>query len=179
MKCPSAITKYTSAETNHPSIINSFIEYLTKPQEIIAERKTATGHLKELFKQLNEQLSKYLDNHMMQYKTKHPQFYSDYKNAREIIDSPTISISMMGTVTDQETRQPLQYVAVTAKFTIGNKTSEYTKTTTQKGNYQFRGLPEGLCTVTFQKNYYNTLSIESETHNNSLTRLNAAIAKSV
>ena len=98
------------------TITDGFIEYLTKPQEIIAERKTATGHLIELFKQLNEQLSEYLDNHMMQYKTKHPQFYSDYKNAREIFDGPTISISLMGTVTDQETGQPLQYVTLPQNF---------------------------------------------------------------
>jgi len=163
--------------TDYQTQADGFVEYLTKPQEIIAERKTATAHLKVLLKQLDEQLTEYLDNHMMQYKTTQPQFYHDYENARIIFDDPTISKSLMGTVTDQETGLPLQYVEVTATFSIGPDTVEFTKTTTQKGNYQFKGLPEGQCTVTFQKNYYNTLTLNSEIHNNAMTRLNAAIQR--
>ena len=156
---------------------DGFINYLTAPQEIIAERKTATEHLKKLFKQLDEQLTEYLDNHMMQFKTKEPQFYSDYENARIIYDDPTISKSIMGTVTDEETNEPLQYVVVTAKFKESTEPDEYTKTTTAKGNYQFKGLPIGKCKVTFKKNYYDTLTVDSEIHDNAMTRLNVAIRK--
>ena len=156
---------------------DGFINYLTAPQEIIAERKTATKHLKELFKQLDEQLTEYLDNHMMQYKTKEPQFYSDYENARIIYDDPTISKSLMGTVTDEETGKPLQYVKVTVKFKPGSELSGNVKSTSKKGNFQFKGLSEGMCKVTFEKNYYDTLTVDSEIHNNAMTRLNVQLKK--
>jgi len=157
---------------------NGFVEFLTKPQEIIAERKTATSHLKELFKQLDEQLTEYLDNLMMQYKLKEPQFYSDYENARIIYDDPTISKSLMGTVTDaHEPAHVLQYVKVTVKFKAGSELADNVKKTTAKGNFQFKKLPEGVCTVTFEKNKYETQTIETEIHKNALTRINVQLKK--
>ena len=157
---------------------DGFVEYLTKPQEIIAERKTATSHLKELLKQLDEQLTEYLDNHMMQYKTKEPQFYSDYENARIIYDDPTISKSLMGTVRGHETEiEVLSYVKVTVKFKAGAELKDNVKSTSAKGNFQFKGLPEGVCTVTFEKNKYETLVVESEIHKNAMTRLNVQMKK--
>jgi hypothetical protein len=159
-------------------IATNFREVLALPQIIIAERRTLTQKLKDLFKQLDEMLNEDLDNYMMQFITKNPDFYSDYENARVIYDDVTISKSLMGKVTGGEAEiEVITYVTITVKFKAGTDWKEYTARTSKKGNYQFKGLPEGKCTVTFQKNYYETLTIESEVHNNEMTRLNVQMKK--
>jgi len=163
--------------TDYEASLAGFKEYLSKPQEIKAEKKTATADLKKLFKELDEQLTEYLDNHMMQYKLKEPQFYSDYENARIIYDDPTIAKSIMGTVTDADTGEVLQYVKAVVKFKAGADYAESVKSTSPKGNFQFKGIPEGKCTVTFEKNYYQTLTVDSEIYKNAMTRLNVQLKK--
>jgi|AntAceMinimDraft_14_1070370.scaffolds.fasta_scaffold06622_1 hypothetical protein len=161
---------------NYKIFAANFKEVLALPQTIIAERKTFTQKLKDLFKQIDEMLNEDLDNYMMQFITKNPDFYSDYENARIIYDSATISKSLMGIVTNaHEPVHVLQYVKVTIKFHPGSDLSGNVKTaasTTKKGNYQFKSLPEGVCTVTFSKNKYQTQTIETEIHKNTMTRLN-------
>ena len=163
--------------------IDGYKEYLTKPQENRAEKATATAHLKELFKKLDEQLTEYLDNHMMQFKSKEPQFYSDYENARTIYDAPTIPLSLKGTVLgadddcDGAEDCPLRYVKVRVKFKAGSELADSVKSTSKKGNYQFKGLQEGICTVTFEKFKYETVTKEIELHKNDLTRLDIKMKK--
>ncbi len=164
--------------SDYQTSLVGYNEYLSKPQEIQAEKKTATAELKQLFKDLDEQLTEYLDNHMMQFVEKEPQFYSDYENARIIYDDPTISKSLMGTVSDaHEPAHVLQYVKVTVKFKAGSELADKVKMTTAKGNFQFKGLPEGVCTVTFEKNKYVTQTVETEIHKNAMTRLNVQLKK--
>ena len=163
---------------NYSSAIDGYKEYLTKPQEIKAEKKTATAKLKELFKQLDEQLTEYLDNLMMQFIEKEPQFYSDYENARIIYDDPTTSKSLMGTVVDaHEPVHVLQYVKVTVKFKAGSELADTVKSTSKKGNYQFKGLKEGIYIVSFEKFEYETITKEIEIHKNAMTRLNVKMKK--
>ena len=163
---------------NYSTAIDGYKEYLTKPQEIKAEKKTATADLKELFKQLDEQLTEYLDNHMMQFVEKEPQFYSDYENARIIYDDPTTSKSLMGTVTGGDAEvEVLQYVKVTVKFKAGSELADKVKSTSKKGNFQFKGLKEGIYTVSFEKFEYETITKEIEIHKNAMTRLNVQMKK--
>ena len=163
---------------NYSTAIDGYKEYLTKPQEIKAEKKTATVELKELFKQLDEQLTEYLDNHMMQFVEKEPQFYSDYENARIIYDDPTTSKSLIGTVVDaHEPAHVLQYVKVTVKFKVGAELSDKVKSTSAKGNFQFKGLQEGIYTVSFEKFEYETVTKEIEIYKNAMTRLNIQMKK--
>ncbi len=156
----------------------SFVEYLTLPQQIKAECKTATQEIKNLLKTLEVLVTQLLDNLMVPYKIKEPQFYGDYVNARIIYDDPTISKSLMGQVTDLKTGEPLKYVDVIVTVETHNKIKEVKKVTTEKGNFQFKGLPTGKCKVKFVKNYYDTLTVASEINPNDLTRLNATINKS-
>jgi predicted transcriptional regulator len=153
---------------------DGYIEYNTTPQELVAEKKRATAQLKKLFKQLDEQLTEHLDNHMMQYKTKEPKFYEIYENARIIFDAPTISRSMMGKVLGEETGEPIENVLVTVVCENGKT---FTYKTTEKGNFQFKKLPEGKCKVTFEYPYYDTLTVNSAIFDNAMTRLNVAIRK--
>ena len=152
-------------------------EFLTKPQELMAERKTATKNLVKLFDDLEMEFNNNLDNHMMQYKLSEPQFYSDYINARTIYDESTISKSLMGTVTDQLTGKPLQYVKVIVKFKVGTDLADKVKTTSAKGNYQFKSLPPGVCKVVFKLPFYTSNAEDCVIHPNALTRLNSALQK--
>jgi len=156
---------------------DGYKEFLSKPQIIIAERKTATGNLVKLFAALEIEFNDYLDNHMMQYKLTEPQFYSDYINARTIFEDSTISKSLMGTVTDQATGKPLQYVKVIVKFKAGSELADKVKSTTAKGNYQFKTIPPGVYKVLFKLPFYNTEAADCVIHPNALTRLNVALQK--
>ena len=162
----------------YKSIAADFKDVLALPQTIIAERKTLTQKLKDLFKQLDEMLNEDLDNYMIQFITKNPDFYSDYENARIIYDDVTISKSLQGTVTGGEAEiEVIEYVTVRVKFKAGAELADSVKRTTKKGNYQFKKLPEGICTVTFSKNKYVTQTIETEIHKNEMTRLNVQLKK--
>jgi len=168
----------------YKAVASDFKAQLAVPQAIIAERKTLTQKLKDLFKELDELLSEDLDNLMMQFITKNPDFYTDYQNARIIYDDASISKSLMGTVFDADDdcdggKCPLQYVKVTVKFKAGSELADSVKSTSTKGNYQFKKLHEGACVVTFEKNYYETLTVESEIHKNAMTRLNVQLKKNV
>ncbi len=170
--------------SEYSQIAEGYKEYLSRPQEIKAEKKTATARLKELFKKLDEQLTEHLDNHMMQYKEKEPQFYSDYTNSRIIYDDPTTTYSLMGTAYDADddcdgADCTLEFVKVTVKFKAGSELADSVKSTSKKGNYRFKGLKVGKCTVTFEKNYYDTLIVESEVNPNTLTRLNVKLKKTI
>ena len=165
--------------TDYSNDLRNYKDYLTKPEEIKAEKKTATAQLKVLFKDLSDQLNEHLDNHMMQYRISKPEFYSDYENARIIYDDPTISKSLMGSVSDKSTGEVLQYVEVTVKYDPATGIPDKTKNTSEKGNYQFKNLPAGMISVEFKKNYYDTLTVNSEIHENAMTRLNVQIMKTV
>ena len=160
----------------YKAIALEFEKILAVPQTIIAERKTLTEKLKDLFKQMDELLNNDLDNLMMQFITKNPDFYSDYENARIIYDDATISKSLMGTVYDaHEPAHVLQYVKVTVKFKAGAALKDSVKKTSKKGNYQFKGLQEGIYTVSFEKFEYQTITKEIEIHKNAMTRLNVQL----
>jgi hypothetical protein len=93
----------------------------------------------------------------------------------EIDDSQTTALSIKGKVTASEAElEVLDYVKVTVK----TKDSEYVTNTSAKGNYQFKGLPEGKCKVIFKKNYYQTLVVDSEVHSDKATTIDAKMTKS-
>ena len=156
---------------------DGYKEYLTKPQEIIAERKTATSTLVKLFSDLEIEFNEFLDNHMMQYKLSEPQFYTDYINARVIYDASRISKSLIGTVTDQETGEPLPYVEVSARLVSKKIADKYVKSTSHIGNFQFKSLPEGVYKVSFKLPFYTTQVADCVIHPNALTRLNWQLKK--
>jgi hypothetical protein len=170
----------TTQETidEYKLVATNFRKILAVPQSIIAERKTLTQKLKDLFKQLDEYLTEDLDNYLMQFITKNPDFYSDYENARIIYDSATISKSLIGTVTDaHEPTHVLQQAKVTVKFKAGSELSDKVKSTSAKGNFQFKDLEEGIYIVTIEKFKYETVTKEIEILKNKMTRLNVQLKK--
>ena len=71
----------------------------------------------------------------------------------------------------------MQYVKVTVKFKAGAELSDKVKSTSAKGNFQFKGLQEGIYTVSFEKFEYETVTKEIEIRKNAMTRLNVQLKK--
>lgn len=68
-------------------LIGAYDGLLVGPQTAKAKIKTITAQLATEFDKADELLNDHLDKLMVQFKTSQPAFYSDYANARNIIDS--------------------------------------------------------------------------------------------
>ena len=96
----------------------------------------------------------------------------------KIDDSQTTALSIKGTITDaHEPAHVLQHVRVTAKFKAGQDWKEMYATSTAKGNYQFKGIPDGKCTLTFELEYYETLTKDIAVYSGKATELNITIKR--
>jgi CarboxypepD_reg-like domain len=151
-------------------LLAEYKEALTRPQEIIAERKTATNKLVVVFDEVSEQLNGHLDNHMIQFKVSEAQFYQDYINARNIYDNPTIKRVngvgdggvdgnvydvVLGQVFDKISDEPIEGVLVRLEGTDIVTDSEV------DGEFYIDEIPSGVYTVSFTKTGYERL----EQHN--------------
>lgn len=183
------VEPYGVSETDIENLSKETLAYsdlLLEPESHKDKITVSTQNIKGLMHSIDQILERSLDLDMEQYKTTEPDLYNEYQQARQIHDSKTIHMSLMGTVTDAdsdcdgtEDGCALEFVKVTVKFKPGTALADNDRTTSKKGNYQFDKLPEGKCTVTFEKNYYDTLVLESEIHDNRLTRLDAKMKKTV
>jgi hypothetical protein len=163
--------------TNLTKQNEAYSQLLLIPAEQRKEKKVATENIKKLISEALKLLKRSIDNDMVHYKDIEPDLYAKYINIREIDDSQTTALSIKGKVTDADTGKPLQYVRVTAKFKAGQDWKDLHATSTAKGNFQFKGIPDGKCTVTFELEYYNSLSVDTAVHSGKATELNVSIKK--
>ena len=155
-----------------------FNNILLEPAQHKDQKKVASQNIKELISEELNLFKTSIDNHMEQYRTSKPDLYKNYQEARQIDDNRTTALSIRGKITGGEAEiEVLEYVHVTAKFKAGTDWKEMSATSTAKGNYQFKGVPDGMCTVTFEKNYYQTIVVESEVHHQKATQLNVVMKK--
>ena len=162
------------------ALTNKTSEYeniLLIPAQERKEKKVATANIKKLISETLQLLKRSIDNDMMHYKDTQSDLYNKYINMREIDDSQTTALSIKGKVIDSQTKEPLQYVKVTAKFKAGKAWAEKVKSTTHLGNFQFKGLPNGKCTLTFELEYYNKSVTEIAVHSGTTTELYLKLIK--
>jgi len=156
----------------------AYSDLLHVPNEIIKDKAIATEKIKELITKCHNMLDNSIDRDMVYYEKKDEAFFLEYQKRREIHDTDTHALSIRGTVTGGEAEiEVLEYVYVTAKFKAGTDWKEMSATSTKKGNYQFKNIPDGKCTLTFEKNYYQTLVVESEVHHQEATQLDVIMKK--
>ncbi|TCZ63863.1 hypothetical protein [Flaviaesturariibacter aridisoli] len=74
-----SITGFTAA-------LGLFKEEKDAPRKTTTARSTQTNELKKLIAQTNDGLKKRMDRNAAFYKSKHPEFYFEYKEARKLID---------------------------------------------------------------------------------------------
>jgi len=158
----------------------NFDELLLKPAKMRKEVKVATSNIKALITEMLNLLSESIDNDMLQYEDKQPELYKQYLVIREIDDSQTTALSIKGTVTGGDAEvEVLDYVTVTAKFKAGAAYSTKVKSTTTKGNYQFKGIPEGKCTLTLTLENYDTVVVETVVRPDKYTRVDVVMKKTI
>ncbi len=159
--------------------IKAYYKILLIPAELRKTKSVATVNIKTLITKGLKTMRRSIDRDMIHYKASQPDLYQSYRNMREIDDNPTTALSIMGTITaDQEPARLVQYVKVTAKFKAGAKFKEMHAVSTQLGNYQFKGIPNGKCTLTFTLEYYDTLTKRIAVYSDKATKLNVEIVKS-
>jgi len=150
------------------------------PAKMRKDVKTATNNLKSILTKIKHLLSESLDNDMLRYQDSQPKLYKEYAVLREIDDSQTTALSFKGTVTDaHEPAHVLQYAKVTAKFKAGSALKEIHAVSSKKGNYQFKGIPEGECTLTFTLEKYDSFVVESVVRPDKLTRVDVKMKKTI
>jgi hypothetical protein len=151
--------------------VKIYNEIRSEPMLAIKKRKTISEEISKLLKELRSLIYGSLDKFMKQYEISHPEFYNEYKNQREIVDAPTHKLSLKGTVTNKETKEPLLDVIVTIPE-LKEKAE-----TTEHGNYQFKNLKRGSYKIEFQREGYKTITLTTEILDNRTTELNVEIEK--
>jgi hypothetical protein len=155
-------------------LTQAYSDLLHVPEEVIKDKAISTEKIKELISQGHELLVNSIDRDMIYYEDTDEPLYREYLKRREIHDANTTAMSIKGKVTAGDAEiEVLDYVQVTVK----TNNSEYVTNTSSKGNYQFKGLPEGKCKVIFKKNYYDTLVVDSEVHSDKVTKLDVKMTK--
>ncbi len=71
------------------SAINNYLPSIAKPRVAITHRASLTEDLKTLFSEANTIAKKILDPISITFKTTNPHYYTDYINARTIVDAGT------------------------------------------------------------------------------------------
>ena len=163
---------------NHINKLKDFITEILK--NAIKQEFDNTGYtenIKKLITEALQLLKRSLDNDMVHYKDTQPNLYAKYINVREIDDTQTTALSIKGNITDAETGKPLQHVRVTSRFKAGQDWKEMYATSTQKGNYQFKGIPDGKCTLVFELEFYDTITKEIVVYSDKATELNITIKR--
>lgn len=157
--------------------IEGFTEYKSMPQKILANKKNASEQLNTLFTDLKKQFG-LLDKYMSPYLKTNPLFFEDYHNSRIISDNPIFLKSILGTVKDaDEPTEVLRFVKITVRSKNGTIHKNKIKSTSSKGCYHFKGLPEGNYSFTFEKNNYDTIILDSQIHNAAAIHLNVQMKK--
>jgi len=171
---PYKLTNNDITELNN--LIAKYSDELLIPTEKRKTRVIATEKIKSLITEILQLIKLSLDNDMVYYKEKLPNLYDRYKIHREIYNHKTVHISLKGEITTAyKPTKPLQWVKVVVKF-ANNKT--FTKTSTSKGNFMFKKLPKGKCSVSFSLPYHNTITQNTVIEKNNLVKLNVQLEKS-
>ncbi len=158
----------------------AYSKILLIPAEERKIKSVAVANIKKLIPEGLKILSRSVDFDMVHYKDTQPDLYHTYENMREIDDSATHALSIIGTVIGHETDiEVLSHVRVGVKFRAGTALKEMKTVTSAKGNYQFKGIPDGKCKLTFELEYYDTVVKEIAVYSDKATKLDVEMTKTV
>jgi hypothetical protein len=162
--CPIIRNIYNVADTNKTELeaygitgsILTTLQLLTdtysnavpKPTTAKAIKRTYTSNLKQLEKDADDILKNRMDKLITTFKKANPDFVSNYKNVRLIIDPGTASTQIRGTVTGKQTKEPLGGVQININDGIRSATTD------SKGKYILKTLKNGVYSITVSKTGY-------------------------
>lgn len=135
--------------------INAYSDILIDPRNAIAERKTATSNIANLFSQADSILYDKMDKLIEVVAETQPEFCSNYLNARIIVDLGHREISLEGKILDAATTVPIRNAKV--ELLEAGKQIITAKT----GGYRFKSLPGGNYTLRISMQNYRTQIIQN------------------
>ena len=164
----------------------AYTDILHIPDEQIKNKAIATEKIKVVINDCYHLLIDSIDRDMVYYEEKDEPFYLEYKKRREIHDANSKHKSIIGVVNDAdsdcdgvEDECPLAHVKCTVKFKAGHAWKEMHTTTSKKGNYQLTGIPDGKCTITFELDYYDTVTKDIAVYSDKATKLDIKMNKTI
>jgi hypothetical protein len=170
--------------TDLQAAITAYSATLAKPKAAKSQTKTATENLTKLFKEADELLTKRLDLDIELFKTSKPDFYSQYKTARIIIATGGGATSILGSVTNVGSGEPLKGVIFTfvaenngmMKATATETAKPIVKKSADKGKFR-ASLPENTYRVIVEKIGFKKQEVIVTVANGETTNLNIELEK--
>jgi hypothetical protein len=120
--------------------INDYVDYISKPRAAITETSAATEQLPPVFDDADIVLTEKLDGGMELYRVSNNDFYTQYFNARIIVNSPTLKRALEAKFVDDATSEIIERVNVTVDGNIKRRSSKL-------GNIRVQSLIEGAHTL--------------------------------
>jgi hypothetical protein len=161
--------------TSFLTTLNAYNVSIPKPRLGIADKKEATEQLAILLKSVDDNLSK-IDTLVEVVRVSQPNFYSEYKIARKIVETGVGSLAVKGKITDSVSGAGLKGATVTFTADAGNKTLSVTtsgnslfKRTADKGGFNIKSLAEGSYSVTVSKPGYKDAVVTVNVTNGELS----------
>jgi len=145
--------------TELQAAITTYSGVMAKPITAKSQTKNATENLAKLFKEVDDILKKRMDLDIELFKVSKPDFYSQYKTARIIINTKGSATSVMGSAVTIETGEPIKGVTFTfapdngglTKMVATTATAIVVKKSAEKGSFRISNLPEGTYKVNVTK----------------------------
>ena len=128
--------------------INDYSAKTPNPRNAVSNRKTQNANLTAKFRLADAILKDQMDRLIKNFAVTNPDFVQTYTNARIIIDAPTTTTQLKGTVTDSADNAPIKGATVTI-VELGK-----TRTTDTNGKYSFKPVQNGEFTITVTKQGY-------------------------
>lgn len=135
--------------TELQAAIDAYAESAPKPRAAINKRAAKTATLPQLFKEADAILTERMDTFIGLFAAANPDFVATYQSARIIVDAPTTTTQLKGTVTSQSDGTPIDNATIT--IVEAAKTTK----TDNNGNYLIKPLEIGTYTVTAAKTGFN------------------------
>lgn len=127
--------------TELQTVIDNYAAATPKPRTATSQRKTLTTNLRQLFKEADAVLLDQMDRLVVTFRESNPNFVTTYENARIIVDPPTTTTQLKGTVTKASDNTPVAGATITII-----ETGKTAKTTTT-GKYTIKPLAPNKYTV--------------------------------
>ena len=170
--------------TELQTAITAYSSTLAKPKAAKSQTKTATENLTKLFKEADELLVKRLDLDIELFKTSKPDFYSQYKTARIIIATGGGATSILGSVTNVGSGEPVKGVTFTfvaenngmMKAAATETAKQIVKKSADKGKFR-ASLPENTYKVIVEKIGFKKQEVMITVANGETTNLNIELEK--
>jgi len=151
--------------------IDAYRTLVPSTRTAVISRKTQTERLETLFESGDRLTKERLDKLMQQFKITDTVFFTDYTNARVIVDAGTRHTALSGTVTDALTGRPIP----DAKVTIVEL--DRAVATNAGGEYLLQEFAPDTYTVRAEASDYGTVSQTVATQRGKTTEVNFTLTK--